>query len=610
MKKCAVLAWVALVGAWNCAAPARAQVNLDAMAQRAAVRYTDVPRQVLAFYYPWYYNPAVPGGAGLKMSWENLDEKAKTISNVTHFPAMGPYDSHDPKLIAQHCAWAKKAGIDGWIISWWGRGDPTDRVMSRILDACQEAGLRATIYYETVPQPQNAESAAKDLLYVLNRYAKHPAWLRVEDKPVLFIYGRTLGEIGLPRWLETITQVNREYPEKAVFIGDQLSTPAARIFDGIHTYNTAGMLPGKSLAEVRAWAKRAYPAWVKTADALGRISTLTVIPGYDDTKIRKPGLRVDRMDGASYRAQWEEAIAADPHWVLVTSWNEWFEGSEIEPSAEFGHKYLELTAQYTTQFKGKPRAARAKTKEAGPGPKTFSRDEVKKLESLRAAILPDPESSAIWALMKLPAKPPVLSWEQVADLQPADVQKYPVLFYLGGEGYRQTVRQPGDVDSGLLRWLGGGGTLVVLPSGPMPFHYDQQGATVESSRKFGLPLSVAGPDGGWEQPPQDAQLRFVRVGNHLPHVPAAIPFPIDSDPRWRPFVRSQAARGDLVAPILELRDQQGKHYGDGVAYVEHKTGEPTGGRVLYVWFGLVDGPQGDALLEDLLLFVAGKLAGR
>jgi hypothetical protein len=121
---------------------------------------------------------------------------------------------------------------------------------------------------------------------------------------------------------------------------------------------------------------------------------------------------------------------------------------------------------------------------------------------------------------------------------------------------------------------------------------------------------VAGPDGGWEQPPQDAQLRFVRVGNHLPHVPAAIPFPIDSDPRWRPFVRSQAARGDLVAPILELRDQQGKHYGDGVAYVEHKTGEPTGGRVLYVWFGLVDGPQGDALLDDLLLFVAGKLAGR
>jgi len=360
MKNFAIRASLGLIVLASFASRAAAQGDSEAAAQRAAIRYGKVPRKVLAFYYPWYHNPAVPGGSKLRMSWENVDEKAKSISNSAHYPALGPYDSHDPKLIAQHAAWSKKAGVDGWIVSWWGKGHETDRVMDRILDACRKAALDVTIYYETVPAPRNGQSAAKDLLYVLDRYAKHPAWLRVDQKPVLFIYGRTIGEIGLPGWLEAITEVNRQYPGRAVFLGDQLRAPAARVFDGIHTYNPVGTLSGKTLEQARAWAKKTYPGWVKTADAQGRISTITVIPGYDDTKIRKPGLRADRMDGELYRAEWEEAIAADPHWVLVTSWNEWYEGSEIEPSAEYGEKYLKMTAECAARFKSKPRTALAK----------------------------------------------------------------------------------------------------------------------------------------------------------------------------------------------------------------------------------------------------------
>jgi glycoprotein endo-alpha-1,2-mannosidase len=76
-----------------------------------------------------------------------------------------------------------------------------------------------------------------------------------------------------------------------------------------------------------------------------------VIPGYDDTKIRTPGLLVERMRGDSYRTQWQEAIAADPNWVLITSWNEWHEGSEIEPSLESGEQYLKQTSELSARFK-------------------------------------------------------------------------------------------------------------------------------------------------------------------------------------------------------------------------------------------------------------------
>jgi hypothetical protein len=312
----------------------------------------EVSRLVLAFYYPWYGNPDVAGGSGRAFHWDRIDEMKREIISSTHYPRLGPYDSHDPKLIAQHCRWARDAKLDGFIISWWGKDTFEDRALSRILDGCKEAGLQATIYYETVPKPQNKDSATRDLLALLERYAHHPAWLRANGKPVVFIYGRALEEIGLDGWNGVITNLEEKFRPGAVVVGDRLDNSAARIFGGTHTYNPAGSLQGKSLEQLRRWAKENYGPWVNTAKMHQRISTITIIPGYDDTKIRKPGLRVERMNGNSYRMQWEEAIAAHPHWVLITSWNEWHEGSEIEPSDEFGDQYLNLTAEFSAQFKG------------------------------------------------------------------------------------------------------------------------------------------------------------------------------------------------------------------------------------------------------------------
>jgi hypothetical protein len=49
----------------------------------------------------------------------------------------------------------------------------------------------------------------------------------------------------------------------------------------------------------------------------------------------------------------EAALATDPQWaVLVTSWNEWPEGTQIEPSTTYGDFYLQLTAEFARRLKG------------------------------------------------------------------------------------------------------------------------------------------------------------------------------------------------------------------------------------------------------------------
>ncbi|MGC8890962.1 MAG: glycoside hydrolase family 99-like domain-containing protein, partial [bacterium] len=52
-----------------------------------------------------------------------------------------------------------------------------------------------------------------------------------------------------------------------------------------------------------------------------------------------------------YSNLWKFAINSNPNWIIITSFNEWHEGSEIEPSEEYGDTYINLTKEYSLKFK-------------------------------------------------------------------------------------------------------------------------------------------------------------------------------------------------------------------------------------------------------------------
>jgi hypothetical protein len=105
------------------------------------------------------------------------------------------------------------------------------------------------------------------------------------------------------------------------------------------------------LADLPAWANKNCCDAVNLARKRQSIACITVIPGYDDTKIRHPGLKMDRQNGQVYRLLWQAMLDSKPDWVLITSWNEWHEGSEIEPSLEYGDAYLQLTGQLASRLR-------------------------------------------------------------------------------------------------------------------------------------------------------------------------------------------------------------------------------------------------------------------
>ena len=61
----------------------------------------------------------------------------------------------------------------------------------------------------------------------------------------------------------------------------------------------------------------------------------------------------DRRDGTYYSRVLHGALASAPQWaVVISTWNEWLEDTQIEPSVEYGDLYLRLTREFAETFKG------------------------------------------------------------------------------------------------------------------------------------------------------------------------------------------------------------------------------------------------------------------
>lgn len=309
-------------------------LRLAAMDEGALQRAPVLPRRdwgrrMLAFYYGWWGMPTGPA-----KEWLHWDPQVPENA-VAHPPLLAPYDSADPKVIAQHVTWAKQAGIDTLVLSWWHMYPHQQLVLTRLLDECQRQGITATVYIEVAASP---EDLRKQLLDLLGGVAQHPAFLTVQGQKVVFLYIRVFEKVddnGFRRALAGLP---------VLAIGDRLEPEWLGPLGGLHSY-VSFLFAAKRMDQMRE-ARSAARLWDK-------LTVATVMPAYDDTTIRFGGRHLDRDDGRYYAAQWAAAQPMD--WVILTSFNELHEGSEIEPTRAEGTRWLELTRRYVDQWKaGRP----------------------------------------------------------------------------------------------------------------------------------------------------------------------------------------------------------------------------------------------------------------
>ena len=187
----------------------------------------------------------------------------------------------------------------------------------------------------------------------------------------------------------------------------------------------------------------------------------------------------------------------------------------------------------------------------------------------------------------------ILTWEDIVS-DNLTTENYAVALYCGAETYQSTVREANDVNKALEKYLQGGGTLAVLPAGPMPFFYDRSEMGQNRAHEFGLNLNIA-----WETPP-DSKLKFIQPRKLLTHIPKDFPFPAVGDRRWRPSYASDAHKN--YTPLLQLYSETNEYLGDAITYAKLKTG----GTLIYCWFELLNGPYAESILYDVFEFMTAE----
>lgn len=305
-----------------------------------------MPRLVLAHYHPWY----------TAETWRDPQMADRPLR---------PYSTDVQADVNNQAVQAHDAGIDAFVVSWQGLEADNgfnDRRMRILLEAARTSGLRVCSYTETVvANPGNNPTVPSDprtmfewLVDLVDLYGSHPAYLRVGDRPVIFIY--VASRIALSDWVELMARL-RASGRNPLLIGDFAGSILLEPFDGEYQYTNILFTRDAFVAFNLAESLRVRTYHLLRPGDRRRLWVAAVTPGYDDSRLtdRLTPHVVDRSNGSLYDAQWTTAIDTGADWAVVTSWNEWWENTEIEPSERYGSTYVQRTRVWSEAFKATSR---------------------------------------------------------------------------------------------------------------------------------------------------------------------------------------------------------------------------------------------------------------
>lgn len=277
------------------------------------------PTPLLAYYYIWFNHN----------SWSRAKRD---------YPLAGTYSSSDTAVIRQQIRQAKSAGIDGFIVSWKDTplNDQRLRLLMRI--AAQENFKLAMIYegLNFSRRPLPVSRVAADFITFRDQFAGNPVFLRIGGKP-LTIWSGT--------WAFTHAQVARVTgavrPDLLVLASEKSVagfTRVADVTDG-DAYYWSSVNPatntyyGAKLDQMSRAIHRDGKYWIAP-----------FAPGFD-ARLVGGTTTVARMGGETLRTEYDTAVRSSPDLLGLISWNEFSENTYVEPSVNYGHRYLGLLRQ-------------------------------------------------------------------------------------------------------------------------------------------------------------------------------------------------------------------------------------------------------------------------
>jgi hypothetical protein len=312
-----------------------------AQSQKPAAKPT--PARLLVHYLPWYEAKPRSPAWGWHWTMNVFDpdgSKAGRPTIASHYhPLIGPYDSGDPDVLEYHALLMRLAGIDGVIFDWYGTVDLLDyavvhRNASAFVDQAAKAGLSFAVCYEDQTIPKLAERgllvqgdrvahAGHEIEWLRAHWFGKPEYLQLDGRPVLLSFGRD----GLTdnEWQQVLGAAEGA----PLYLSEHERRPAAAgAFDWPK--------PREGLKAQREFFKSARKWKTAMPVAFPRFHDI-----YEQAKLHPSWGRIDDDNGKTFATTLDDAIGSQLPLIQICTWNDWGEGTIIEPSVEFGYRDLE-----------------------------------------------------------------------------------------------------------------------------------------------------------------------------------------------------------------------------------------------------------------------------
>lgn len=301
--------------------------------------------KVFAHYMVWFETDKTcldTGKWGWHWTMNNTSLNPANGDIASHYhPLTGPYASGDADILDYQCLLMKYSGIDGVIVDWYGSN--ADNTVARhtsnseaLLHAIEKAGMQIAVMYEdnAISSSDYVSAGRTDMTYLNKNFFSSASYTRIDGRPLLMDFGPQ--KISEPKDWYRIFQVLTTKPYFVVLNG------ASEKANNASYTNSEGEF---------LWVNPDPAAWYNSSKNRFNMVFGGAMPGFHD--FYKEGgagdgyTSYDDMGGTLFDNQLEAARTASLDWLQISTWNDYGEGTVIEPTRENGYRDLVTLQRFT-----------------------------------------------------------------------------------------------------------------------------------------------------------------------------------------------------------------------------------------------------------------------
>jgi hypothetical protein len=310
-------------------------------------------QKVYVHYLPWFETPATSPDGKWGQHWTMANENPEIIANGKRqiasyfYPMTGPYASSDRDIIDYQLLLIKYSGIDGVIVDWNGTHNVYDyplikRNTDSLFKRTPNAGLQFSICYEdaqlgnvkAIANIDTINAAQQDFAYLQSAYFNSKSYVKIHNQPLLLNFGPQ-GMKTPSDWQQAFSGLTAKPCLLPLAYNNNITGSAASgEFVWVQQSNLTNLqnFYSQRAPSLGTWFAGAYPGFQDFYKTGGWGNTLFLID-YNGTGTLTSTLNLAKSANAQY--------------LQLITWNDYGEGTMIEPTDDFGFTFLQAIQQYT-----------------------------------------------------------------------------------------------------------------------------------------------------------------------------------------------------------------------------------------------------------------------